>query len=77
MASVFSHFVQGVVSGLDAPAGGLDGLHRSVLGAVQHGVRRALSAEGLSAEDRQWVERQGANIEQLATGGVNLLSSWA
>lgn len=79
MASVFSHFVQGVVGGLDQPtAPGLDGFHRSVLGAVASGVERALHrTEGLSEEDRHWVQRQGSNISQLATGGVNLLSSSA
>mmetsp|Transcript_4123 Transcript_4123/g.7560 ORF Transcript_4123/g.7560 Transcript_4123/m.7560 type:complete len:263 (+) Transcript_4123:40-828(+) len=76
MFSAFGHFLQGMAGALEAPSGarGIDGLQQSVLGAVASGVDRAVrQTQGLSDADREWVQRQGSRMTELATGGFNLL----
>ncbi|CAJ1413841.1 unnamed protein product [Effrenium voratum] len=46
----------------------------TLLSAVNNGVQRAMSTEGLREEDVRWVEQQGSHISALASGGINLLS---
>lgn len=74
MASAFRHFLQGVAGGLQEPGPGLDGIQRTVVGAVNNGVQRVIhNTQGLSEEDRMWIQQQGNQMTIIASGGINIL----
>lgn len=74
MASAFRNFLQGLAGGLEEPGPGLEGIQRSVVGAVNNGVQRVIqNTQGLSEEDRQWIQNRGNQMTAMASGGINIL----
>jgi len=82
MASAFQNFLTGVSGALNnqgqaAPGRSpLEQLGQNLLGAMDSGIQNAVrQTQGLSEEDRQWVQQQGATLRVFASGGLNFLQN--
>lgn len=84
MASALENFFSGVSGALSNQGQGqaapgrspLEQLGQNLLGAMESGIQNAVrQTQGLSEEDRQWVQQQGATLRVFASGGLTILQN--